>query len=116
MIEIKVPYRLQSPNVKEHWSKTHKRNKKIRSLLLSYLPDLSNCQLPCNVTLTRVGPRSLDHDNLVYAFKFIVDEISDKLIPGLARGRADGLGNIEFEYKQRKGNPKEYAIIVRIDS
>lgn len=112
---IKIPYRLQSPNIKEHWAKTHKRNKKLHLLLNTYLPDLSNCHLPCKVTLTRVGPRALDHDNLVYAFKFLVDEISDRLIPGLARGRADGLGKIEFLYKQKRSKLKEYAVEIQIE-
>lgn len=116
-LTCKIPIRLRSiANIKEHWAITHKRNKKIKQLLHCYLPDLSKCHLPCKVTLTRVAPRCLDTDNLYYAFKFVVDEVCDMLMPGLARGRADGTGKIKIEYKQERGKPKEYAIIVRIKS
>src|SRR5678815_1019973 len=33
MIEIILPIRLQSPNVKEHWTKTYKRNKRVAQVV-----------------------------------------------------------------------------------
>ena len=114
-IEIKIPIRLVSEaNISDHWTKKHKRKQKVRILLLSYLPDLSNCHLPCKVVLTRIAPRKLDDDNLRTAFKFVRDVLADKLIPGKAAGRADDDERIEWCYEQLKGNPKEYAIKIII--
>lgn len=115
MFEVKIPIRLVSEaNMSDHWTKKHARKKKIRLLLLSYLPDLSKCHLPCKVVLTRIAPRKLDDDNLRTAFKFLRDEIADKLIPGKAPGRADDDERIEWCYDQVKGDPKEYGIHIVI--
>ncbi len=114
-ISIKIPIRLVSEaNNTDHWTKKHKRKKKISLLLKTYLPDLGKCQLPCKVILTRVAPRRFDFDNLVISFKHVRDQISGMLIPGLAAGRADDDDRIEWEYRQERGNPKEYAVIIEI--
>lgn len=117
-VSITIPYRLVSEaNMSDHWTLKHKRKKKLCLLLLSYLPDLSDVKLPCIVTLTRVAPRMLDDDNLRGAFKYVRDYVADKLVPGLQPGRADDDCRITWEYGQKKSlRPKEYAIIVRIDS
>ena len=51
MIEISLPIRLQSPNVKEHWTKTHKRNKRIakpvRDQVCGHFFDLAPGQADC---------------------------------------------------------------------
>ena len=115
-IEVKIPIRLVSEaNISDHWTKKHKRKQKVRLLLLSYLPDLSKCQLPCKVTLTRIAPRKLDkEDNLPMAFKYVKDFLADKLIPGKAAGRSDDDERIEWNYEQEKGDPKEYAVYIVI--
>lgn len=114
---IRIPYHLPSEaNISDHWTKKHKRKKRLQLLLLSYWPAVK-IELPCVVTLTRVAPRSLDYDNLVYAFKNTKDFIADKIVPGRAAGRADDDDRISWEYGQKKGiRPNEYAIIVRIES
>ncbi len=73
--------------------------------------------LPCTIHVTRLAPRKLDFDNLCYSFKWIVDSICDRLIPGLERGRADGDKRIkEIKYFQEKGNVKEYSVKIEIFS
>ena len=115
-IELKIPLRLVSEaNLCCHWTKKHKRKKKIAALLLCYWPK-EKIVLPCTVTLTRVAPRMLDFDNLVHANKHLFDKICDLLRPGLAPGQADNTDLIEVVYKQEKGKPKEYAVKILIES
>lgn len=59
--------------------------------------------LPCRIRFTRIGPRRLDFDNLVYSFKYIVDMVCSLITPGLAPGRADSNPNITIEYAQETG-------------
>lgn len=118
MVIVRIPYKLPSEaNLSDHWTKKMKRKKKLQGLLLAYLPDLKQIKLPCEIILTRISPRSLDYDNLVYAFKPCLDKVCSLLIPGLAPGRADGDPRIKnIIYKQEKGNKKEYAIKIEINS
>ena len=117
IIRIKLPIRLISEaNNTDHWTKKHKRKKDIAKKLRSNLPNLSNCHLPCKVTLIRVAPRRFDYDNLVISFKYIRDFLANLLVPGLAAGRADDDERIEWCYEQVRGEAKEYAIIVCIES
>ena len=64
--------------------------------------------LPCEVTLTRLSPRKLDDDNLVGAFKWIRDAISEHFLPGLRPGRADD--NPGFTWKYAQTRAKDYGI------
>ena len=59
--------------------------------------------LPCLVTITRISPRSYDHDNFVASAKGLRDILSDLVIPGLAPGQADADPRITWHYKQEKG-------------
>lgn len=63
---------------------------------------MKQVKLPCKIGLTRLSTRKLDDDNLVGAFKWIRDEIADCLIPGQAKGRADGDQRLSWEYRQQK--------------
>lgn len=58
------------------------------------------------VTLTRVGPRALDGDNLQSALKAVRDAVAHKL------GVDDGGPLVTWEYAQERG---EYAVRVRIE-
>lgn len=101
-------------NEYHHWSKRHVLFKTQRMLILcEWRKQKTKPSLPCIVTLTRIAPRSLDEDNLAYAFKGIRDFIADELIPGLAKGRADGDSRIQWRYKQEKG--KIQKVRVEID-
>lgn len=112
MIDWTLPLDLVSPNIKEHWRETCRRNKKnnwtIRVKFLKEPPGI--LYLPCIVTITRLAPRALDEDNFIYACKGIKDSIADLLIPGLAPGRADGSKDIQWVYKQEKHKNKGVRI------
>lgn len=63
--------------------------------------------LPCHVTLTRVSPRKLDFDNLVYSFKTVKDVVADLIISNAydlplldSKGRYDGDDRITWSYDQ----------------
>lgn len=115
MIEITLPLKLVSEaNNRDHWRTKHKRNKKIASMLMAYWPK-EEIALPCKITIIRVGPRRLDWDNNISASKFLIDEISNKLLPGLARGRADGDDRLTWSCKQQRGGPREYSVIINIE-
>lgn len=64
-------------------------------------------ELPVIVTITRVGPRRLDDDNLAAACKYVRDQIAD------AFGEDDGSDQYTWRYEQRTG---EYAVEVEITS
>lgn len=98
-------------NSTEHWSKKHKRHKAQKNLiLLAFKIHSLKIELPCVIKLIRLSPRLLDDDNLLSAFKFIRDEISSQLIPGLAPGRADSDPRIKWEYNQEKSKTKGIKI------
>ena len=112
MISVTIPVRLQSPNIQEHWSKKHKRNKMhgllIRNALADQIAKIPHLKLlpdhyRVRVTITRFGVKLIDSDNVVSSAKFTRDEISSLLIPGLARGQADSDPRLIWEYRQAKG-------------
>ncbi len=120
---IYVPIRTFSEaNMREHWGKRAERAKKHRHAVWTAWRELSWCarrQLTDRVaggqsvklTLVRVAPRELDaHDNLRAALKACVDQITAEL--GLSNDRDHRLA---FEYVQRRGNPKEYAVEITVE-
>lgn len=62
--------------------------------------------------MIRSGPRKLDYDNMVYAFKGIRDAVADLMLPGLAEGKADGDERLEWAYNQEIGL---YGIKIEIE-
>lgn len=104
---------ISEANNTDHWSKKLKRKKIqiMKMYTLKYIINTFNLKQPV-VRLTRIAPRCLDDDNLVYAFKYIRDHISDVIYPGYAPGRSDAMG-IKFEYAQEKAS-KRYAVKVEI--
>ncbi len=98
-----------------HWTRIRAIYQSQAILVTSGLnAQLENITLPAKITLARIAPRELDFDNLVTAFKHIRDTVADLLIPGLAKGRADGDKRLQWEYMQIKGIPKEYAVKITI--
>ena len=125
MIEISLPIRLQSPNVKEHWTKTYKRNKRIAQAIgftLRTNTDLARIAqkigdgtwpwsktkkppigLKIKITFVRVYASKLfDFDNLVYAFKAHRDQTCGFFFD-LAPGQADCQKCFDIHYLQEKG-------------
>lgn len=113
-MHLKLPIKLVSPNVQEHWRKRHKRNKVIAFLVKALWKE--KVKLPCEITITKVSPREFDFDNYVYACKGLRDQIADKLIPGLKPGIADGDKRLTWNYEQEKGKASENYVRVDIVS
>lgn len=110
-IIFELPIRTQSEqNQREHWGAKARRTKKHRELARTVTPLhlLGDGYVPTKVHLSRIAPKKLDTDNLVGSFKATRDGIADAI------GIDDGDERIKWEYDQRKGNPKEYAVIVEI--
>lgn len=100
-----LPIPSKTPNAKEHWGKVHQLRNKQRYWIW-YLFELCKKDippLPCEITLTRTGPRNLDYDNFVYSQKYIRDAIAEHLIKDSCPGRADGDPRLRWVYKQEKG-------------
>jgi len=118
VISFTIPIKTVSEaNNFDHW--TGKRNRKIHqnffidAFFNKHVSD-SDIVFPCKVKMIRVAPRKLDDDNLRMLFKNTRDRISEKLIPGLAKGRADGDERIAWDYGQEKGKPNYHAIRIEI--
>lgn len=102
-------------NNTEHWVKKFKRSKlQQKHIWIAFNNnDHSKVEFPCTVILTRIAPRALNYDNLVYSFKHIRDSVAGHLIPGLAPGRADDDENkISWVYAQQKSKEKGIRIQV----
>lgn len=122
MISFDLPIKTVSEaNCSEHWSVKAKRHRQqqwfIRLAYSRYLPNLvidTSLGQPCyQIKMIRIAPRKLDDDNLVSAFKWIRDELSELLIPEKAmsyidkkgktqklKGRADSDERIVWKYDQ----------------
>lgn len=109
-LRIRIPLRLPSlPNCTGlHWRQLGKLKREQKETVAYYLKDAIVPPLPATVTLTRVGPRKLDGDNLAGAFKAVRDSVAD------AYGVDDGDERYTWICKQRLG--KEYAVEIEIDS
>ena len=112
---LSLPLRtVSASNQREHWAVRAKRNVMERATV-NTMWQIFKCRYlrpgECaNVTLTRVAPRPLDgHDNLRSSLKAVVDQLTDCL--GLPNDRD---GRVEWHYEQRKGKPKEYAVLVEV--
>ena len=114
MIRFSVPLRVKSLNAREHWRAKARRVAKERSdTHMAALHQLGAAWtlrvcLPCTVTMTRVGRKRFDSDNLVGSLKAVRDQIADDLKTG------DGPdGPVTWRYAQRVG--REYAVEIEID-
>lgn len=122
IVDIIVPIQTYSEqNLNEHWSKKAKRHRNQQNIihiaLLPYRSQLLNVKHISSkivIALTRIAPRKMDYDNMIYSFKWIVDQICEIINPGLAKGRADDDTRISFKYDQKKGNVGQYAIQLQI--
>ena len=98
-------------NIREHWAAKAARDKKQKRIVRFYLrPHADLLPSITHITLIRESKRTLDYDNLVYAFKHIRDCISDLIKPGLAPGRSDS--DLVFTYVQRKA--KRFGIAIEL--
>ena len=95
----------------EHWGTTSKRVKAQQLTVGWHLVAAgSPPEPPWVVKLTRIAPRSLDsHDNLRASLKACADAVAKWL------GVDDADERVNWDYDQRKGKPKEYAVVVEIE-
>lgn len=114
MIRFDVPVKLISEaNKREHYMVRHKRKKdQQRAVAYSWIAAGIGhfFVFPVVVTMTRIGVRKLDPDNLAGSFKHVQDQIAREL------GVDDGdESRVRWIYQQRKGAPKQYGLEVSID-
>lgn len=116
-LSVTIPIRTVSEaNSRDHWAKKAKRAKQQRQAVLTALCSRSpevRAQLYRKaldggivVTLTRVGKRKLDSDNLSRSCKAPRDSVAQWL------GIDDGDERIEWRYAQEIG--REYAVRVEV--
>ncbi len=110
-IEIHMPIRTVSEaNVRECWQAKHRRAKgqkeAVGLMLNRYRRTLQAFAGRFHVTLTRIGVRKLDGDNLQRSFKAIRDQVAETI------GIDDGSEWIEWKYAQEKG---KYAVKVTVE-
>lgn len=91
-IPLKAP---STPNLREHWATKSKRAAAQRGKARLLTPRWTGGPL-LRVTLTRVGVRELDSDNLASACKAVRDGVADRL------RLDDGSPLVEWAYRQEK--------------
>jgi hypothetical protein len=109
-IEIYLPLRTRTPgNGRRHWAVDAKEAREQRNVSKLFVRGTSRVlpPFPVKVTLTRIGPRKMDQQNLGGALKHIIDGIAD------AYGVDDGDERWEFIFKQEKN--KDYGVRVLIE-
>lgn len=105
---VRFPFRLVSEaNTRCHWSHRAARARAHRNGAKLLIP-ARDCTLPATVTITRIAPRALDDDNLAISAKSLRDGIADQF------GVPDNDHRLTWRYAQRRGKPREYAVIVEI--
>lgn len=115
MIKIELPIRTVSEaNAREHWRRKSQRAKSQRALtsmaVSSAIKGDNTTLLRCEriaVTLTRLGVRMLDSDNLQSSFKAVRDGVAD------AVGIDDGSSFYTWVYKQEQS--KTFGIRIEIE-
>lgn len=86
---FEIPIRTYSIlNLREHWARRHRRSAAQRRAVELFWPWRGRKWLfPVEVTLTRIGLRKLDSDNLQGALKAVRDQVAKQL--GVDDGYAD---------------------------
>lgn len=112
IIFARVPVRLISEaNAHEHWRARQKRAKAQREAARKAMgADVRGPAPPYTITITRIGPRKLDSDNLAGSAKHVRDGVADWL------GIDDGDERLTWLYAQRSEGAGVYACEVAIES
>lgn len=107
-VDIKLPMRIKSLNVQEHWRERHNRSRSERGWVrLSLKPRAKIIELPARICIVRYGVKRLDYDNLLAACKYIRDEIANILVPTDRSGSTDDDERLSWHYMQAAG---DYAV------
>ncbi len=99
-MKVHIPMKLPSlSNLSHmHWRKLANIAKKQKTIVNHYLHDRLDIPfLPLLVTITRIGPRRLDDDNLQGACKYVRDQIASVV------GVDDGSNLYTWHYEQKTG-------------
>ena len=111
MVPVKATFTLNS---REHWAQRARKRKAERTAVqLAWFATVrihhawEVIGAACVITLTRIGPRKLDGDNVQGALKAIRDEVAAQL------GVDDGDDRLTWHYAQERG---EYAVRVVIET
>lgn len=111
-LSLILPVRVISEaNSPQHWRLKNKRKlAQQEEVMIELANALKNraVYFPCKVTLTRIGPKRLDPDNLANAFKGVQDAVAKVL-------RADDgdISKLRWVYGQEPIRKRQYSI--RID-
>lgn len=112
MVCVRLPLQIISEaNSRDHWRKSSARKKEHRAIARAVLQQHARPmhEGAVKILLTRIGPRTLDDDNLASGFKACRDGVADWL------GIDDGSPRLAWSYTQAKGAVKEYAAIVAVE-
>jgi hypothetical protein len=102
---------ISEANAHTHWRERQRRAKFQRQAArLTLGADISGPPPPYVITITRIGPRTLDSDNLAGSAKHVRDGVADWL------GIDDGDKRLSWNYAQRSEGPGIYAAEVVIES
>lgn len=112
-LDVFVPIRTVSEaNQREHWAEKHKRKKDQQLEVTVALQNAlrgRRVRMPCTVTLTRIGPKALDSDNLAGAMKHCQDSVARKL--GIDDGDVE---KVKWIYEQRPIGQHYYGVKIQI--
>ncbi len=103
LIPIKLPSLANLSHL--HWRRLTSIKNKQKKATKVCLHNKQLPPLPLLVTITRIGPRKLDDDNLASSCKYIRDQIA------IAVGVDDGSDEYSWRYEQRVG---KYGVEVEI--
>ena len=104
---LTLPLRLPSlANQRVHPLKRWRQGRQQKNAVASALTPYLKPALPAVVTLTRIGPRKLDSDNLAISFKAVRDQLAAWI------GVDDGSDLYVWQYAQEKA--KEYGIRIEV--
>lgn len=108
------------------WDKSRRHRQQQFFIRVLFNQETREISVPCTITMTRIGPRFLDDDNLPMSMKWIRDEIGASLFPervttykkkngayATNKGHADSDPRIKWKYMQEKG-PRQ-AIRIEFD-
>ncbi len=106
-MKLSIPFKLQSlANARMHWRQLAKVKRYQKDVIAANLVGKVLPPLPATITLTRIGKRKMDDDNLAYSFKQVRDQIARTY------GVDDGSDLYSWRYAQRLG--QAYAIEIEI--
>ncbi len=109
LLEFTVPLKTVSgSNVREHWAVRAKRVKAERRKVWAKWPRPARLPILLRVTMTRLGGRELDDDNLRAALKGVRDQVAAQL------GVDDRTPLVHWDYEQRPGG--EAGVLVRVET